>query len=53
MGMFAFRRMREREAASSEAASFAQPVAPTMELEPLQPKRRKPAKPRLTDGDSN
>lgn len=52
MGMFAFRRMREREAASIEVASFAMHEPPKLETEPPPSKRRKPAKLRPTDGDS-
>jgi hypothetical protein len=53
MGMFAFRRLREREAAAKAVASF--PIAePTLKLEeePPAPKRRRSVKrkPEQVDG---
>ena len=53
MGLFAFRRMREREAVSSEAASL--PIAEPKLSEEPKPKqrRRRTVKPKLeqVDGD--
>jgi hypothetical protein len=53
MGLFAFRRLRDREAASTEVASLSMPE-PTIEEEP-KPKRRRTvkAKPEQADGGSH
>ena len=45
MGLFAFRRMREREVVSSEAASFS--IAEPKIAEESKPKRRRTAKSKL------
>lgn len=45
MGLFAFRRMREREAVSNEAASLSI-AAPKITEEP-KPKKRRTVKPKL------
>lgn len=44
MGLFAFRRRQQREAASTEAASFAIDESPKLESEPPAPKKRRPVK---------
>lgn len=53
MGLFAFRRRQEREAASTEAASFAIDDSPRLEEEKPAPKKRRSVKSKQepTDGD--
>lgn len=53
MGLFAFRRRQQREAASTEAASFAIEPSPKLEEEKPTPKKRRPVKSKQesTDGD--
>ena len=51
MGLFAFRRLREKEAASSEVASLSI-AEPTIQEEP-KPKRRRTVKPKLEQADGD
>lgn len=54
MAMYAFRRLREREALASAGASFsnAEPI-PKLEAEEPAPKKRRTVKPKVEPTDAN